>query len=544
MEASAKRRKIEKSNTAEKNKILYNKDGEPVIFKNITEVSVPSSSVEVISPDFHKLRDKCLADGRLYEDPTFPALDSSVYFSKTPEVPFQWKRPKDICENPKLFIDGGSRFDIKQGDLGNCWFLAATANLTRTRKLFHQVVTKDQNFQTQYAGIFHFRFWQYGKWVEVVVDDRLPTFDGKLVFMHSQRGNEFWSALMEKAYAKLHGSYESLEFGSTCEGMEDLTGGVSEKIDLSIYRGSRRKLFKIMLAEHRHRSLMGCSLTADPDVVEAKCKDGLIRGHTYSVTKVKNCRINTLEGPSTRRLLRLRNPWGDESEWKGAWSDKSSQWEKVSDEVKNKMDLTFDEDGEFWMSIKEFCARYDELEITTIFPTHNELGSDTSWELKQFEGAWMKGLSAGGCYNFTDTFHINPQYLFTLSDQDDDDIGNDHDDDDDDDDIAHGKDSGSTSILISLLQKHRRSMKMHGKDFLYIGFAVYQIPDSNKTVHPLDKNFLSSHEEWHGSDFTNMRGISLRLDLPPGTYCIIPSTYDPDQEGEFLIRIISEKKIS
>uniref|UniRef100_A0A8C7GFY4 Calpain 9 n=1 Tax=Oncorhynchus kisutch TaxID=8019 RepID=A0A8C7GFY4_ONCKI len=488
-----------------------------------------SISTQADGKTFEQLRQECLQKKKLFEDPDFPACDSSLYYSQSVPINFEWKRPGELCENPEFIVGGADRTDICQGALGDCWLLAAIASLTLHKETLTRVVPNDQGFDRSYAGIFHFQFWQHNRWLDVVVDDRLPAVRNRLVLLHSASNNEFWSALLEKAYAKLNGSYESLKGGSTLEAMEDFTGGVGETYET---KSAPTDLFNIMKKAYDRGSMMGCSIdTPGPvfpkhnidrmDLIldlsaesEAQTASGLVKGHAYSITGLEEVNYR---GKKVK-LIRIRNPWG-QVEWNGAWSDESREWNVIDSSEKKRILQNSMDDGEFWMEFEDFKANYDKIEICNLTP--DSLTDDTKrkWEVNMFEGNWIRGSTAGGCRNFIDTFWTNPQFKLTLL----------HADDNND----------KCSVVIALMQKNRRALRKEGLDLQTIGFALYEAPADEDH---LGKDFFRYNgSKARSKTYINVREISERFTLPPGNYLLVPTTFQPHDEADFIIRIFSEK---
>ena len=62
-------------------------------------------------------------------DPHFPPRDISLYNVIKEKYPYSsilcWRRPHEFMENPSLFENDIDPNDIKQGYLGDCWFMSA-----------------------------------------------------------------------------------------------------------------------------------------------------------------------------------------------------------------------------------------------------------------------------------------------------------------------------------------------------------------------------------------------------------------------------------
>lgn len=143
-----------------------------------------------------------------------------------------WVNPDEYVDDPVFMKDGTSSVDVKQGQLGDCWFIGALSVIAqRTNLLVGGLnsikVGKDLKISNEmakslsegvYPPIFHmyrkkglwvFKFFKDFLWRYVIIDERIPVSrsNGRPVFATCKELNELWVPLIEKAYAKLHGCY-------------------------------------------------------------------------------------------------------------------------------------------------------------------------------------------------------------------------------------------------------------------------------------------------------------------------------------------------
>ncbi|KAL5020145.1 hypothetical protein ScPMuIL_003037 [Solemya velum] len=470
---------------------------------------------------YSQLKSANLKKGSLFEDPEFPANSKSLFYNKV-DHEVEWKRPKELCKVPRLIVEGMSCEDLVQGELGNCWFVVACASLANERKLWDKVVPdiKEQEWdeksdKPKYAGIFHFNCWRFGEWVDVVIDDKLPTKDGKLICVHSKTQNEFWSALLEKAYAKLYGDYESLFTANTADALVDFTGGVAEKILTENFRqlelDDHMKIFMHMRDALKNHALINCYIQCEPDQIGEETSDGIAVGYGYNITKVLPLQVEKkfqgALGATNLFMIRMVNPWRSKN-WSGPWSDDSAEWKKLDFTQWDKMGMKFEQEAEFWMSFNDFMNIFTNIDICHFVNT-SVLSLSKTWKESMLKSEWsVQGRNGGGDFDSA-TFLSNPQYVF---------------------DITAPKDN----VIMSLEQNDIPAGKQgFGQVLNTIGFHLMKVEENRRfRVHIPGKLVFKS-------SYARSRNIYGSTELKKGRYVIVPTTQTSGEVGEFLLRIYS-----
>ena len=79
------------------------------------------------------------------------------------------------------------------------------------------------------------------------------------------------------------------------------------------------------------------------------------------------------------------------------------EWNLVSEQDKKDLGLEAANDGEYWMTYKDFRASFDEVVICHIIgpdmlPAAHAVNAEwDGWKVSTLEGEWVRGKTAGGC---------------------------------------------------------------------------------------------------------------------------------------------------
>jgi len=401
-----------------------------------------------------------------------------------------WKRPREVHRNFHLF-KGISGNDVRQGSLGNCWFLSSISVLAENRKKELQEIFCNTDYANR--GLYGLKFYKNGKWRQVIIDDRLPYQSQNAttpLFAHSNDTDEFWVSLIEKAYAKMHMSYSAINGGFIAEGLQDLTGGVGMQLRFNtpdIQQKIATGLFWTELMDWAASNyLLGASSHAGSDTNTSPL--GIVFGHAYSILAVKQ--VDGLQ------MCRMRNPWG-QGEWKGDYSDASPKW---TTRLKQKLEYTNTDDGQFWITFQDFLEHFRSLHVCRIFPKEE-------WNQVILMGGWDKHSSGGNPTK--PTYGRNPQYSLTV------------------------KEGGL--FVVVLFKRDDRGTGDNDES-----------PAVNLRVFKTDGQRADARSKLLGSsgtfDYANSVTAEVQLPASKHPYMVVPSTFEVGQNWEFQMRVYSKSK--
>eukprot|EP00929_Paragymnodinium_shiwhaense_P049452 TRINITY_DN24946_c0_g2_i1.p1 TRINITY_DN24946_c0_g2~~TRINITY_DN24946_c0_g2_i1.p1 ORF type:complete len:806 (+),score=189.44 TRINITY_DN24946_c0_g2_i1:110-2527(+) len=319
-----------------------------------------------------------------FVDLEFPPGPASLGDTQVPVD--DWTRLSKIHEKSRLFYRIESDNILSSSAAGNAWFHSAMAAVAEYPSWVHSMFGRVESMTPDCR--YTIRFFHPGRnaFFRVTVDDYVPTFKGSPAFAGVTPDGEIWVPLVEKAFAKLCGSYAATEWGEVCHGMAYLCGGDGgekwERItsegpskwrrSATMWRGMELKDFSdrqkgessyvdgtqrdpnafwLTLRRYMERCFpVACKVDAEMLLRKPGSESGLHSDRLYSVIGARE--VPRCDGRTLRMVL-LANPFGY-GQWKGRWGRKSKTW-KENPSVGNILSFSLNESTAlFWMSYTEF----------------------------------------------------------------------------------------------------------------------------------------------------------------------------------------------
>ncbi|ORC88966.1 calpain-like cysteine peptidase, partial [Trypanosoma theileri] len=315
----------------------------------------------------------CVENGIPFVDLEFPPCQASLDTgAKKPFKHLPWARPSsylpdNMIDQVRLFRGPIRPAEVDQGELGDNWLLCSVAAVSENPKsivnMFRHPTDPEMGKRERAVGGYRVTFNKNGVWRSVIVDNYLPIAGGKPKYAKSKNDlAEVWPSIMQKAFAKLHGSYASICSGDPLHALQDITGRPCCRFDEAFSDASRSgkdDLFQDWIKYLKSHYLIIVSTPGkdprdgtsnDPKLVNQYKSVGLLTGHAYTILDAKFFPEYEL------RLVKVRNAWGRHTEWNGDWCDDDEKWEQYPD-VAEACSFQKANDGTFWMTW-ETCLYY------------------------------------------------------------------------------------------------------------------------------------------------------------------------------------------